>query len=124
MRRHWKWIRLICVSLFTFTVCVIALPSAYATPPASIKLRYDLNSHILSVVIVHDNMDKSSHYIRIVEIKKNGTVVSVKAYDSQPQRLLFTYQYRIKAIEEDTFQAIVTCSQGESQASAVLTVAP
>jgi hypothetical protein len=98
--------------------------SAGATPPANIKLRYDLTSHLLSVTIVHNSMGNSAHYIKFVEIKKNGTVVSINTYNAQPDAAIFSYNYRMNAMEEDTLQAVVTCSQGESRASAVLTVAP
>lgn len=124
MKRHWNWTGLVFVLLFVLTACFIVPPSANATPPENVKLRYDNGSKVLSVTITHDNLGKSTHYIKVVEIKKNGTVVSVKTYNSQTQPILFIYQYKINAIEEDMIQAVATCSEGQSKASAVLTIAP
>jgi hypothetical protein len=124
MKRGTGWIGLVSVLFIAWVAFCMMPASAGATPPANIKLRYDLTSHLLSVTIVHNSMGNSAHYIKFVEIKKNGTVVSINTYNAQPDAAIFSYNYRMNAMEEDTLQAVVTCSQGESRASAVLTVAP
>lgn len=124
MKRGTEWIGLVSVLFIAWVAFCVMPTSAGATPPTNVKLRYDLTSHLLSVTIVHNNMGNNAHYIKFVEIKKNGTVVSIKTYNTQPDAAIFSYNYRINAMEEDTIQAVVTCSQGENLASAVLTVAP
>ncbi len=124
MKRGMGWIGLISVLFIAWIACFIMPACAGATPPSSVRLRHDLASNILVVTIVHDNAGKSDHYIKFVEIKKNGTVVSINTYNTQPSAAIFSYNYRINSLEEDTFQAVVTCSHGESRSSAVLTVVP
>ncbi len=105
------------------TLIVCLCPRAgYATPPESIHLKYTLAIQTLSITVTHDTMLKGSHHIKYIEIKKNGTVVSINTYTEQPTGKTFTYQYKISAIEEDTFQAKATCNMWGNKSSAVLTV--
>ncbi|MFO7570013.1 MAG: hypothetical protein R6W75_09465 [Smithellaceae bacterium] len=96
-------------------------PSAHATPPEKIELKYNYASQTLLVIITHESK-RSNHYIKLVEINKNGSIVSMSPYDSQPSGNTFTYVYPIPALDDDTFEAIVTCSQGDSKTSDVFTV--
>lgn len=96
--------------------------TVYASPPEDIQMKYNLRAQTLLVTITHDSMFKGSHFIKFVEIKKNGTTVSINTYHDQPTGKTFTYTYRIPAIEEDTFVADCTCSKGDKKTSSMLTV--
>lgn len=76
------------------------------------------------MTIIHDTAEDRLNYVKFVEIKKNGSVVSIHTYSSQPDGKAFTYQYKINAIEEDTLQAVVTFNKTGIRTSPVLIVAP
>jgi hypothetical protein len=109
-------------ALLFFSVVFGLHPLCYASPPESIQLTYNKNSQTLIVNIAHDTMLKGSHFIKYIEIKKNGAVVSINKYESQPTGDKFSYSYRIPAIEEDTFQVTATCTKKESVTSPLYTV--
>jgi hypothetical protein len=119
--------RVIGISTFIFSVLLvlsvfnIVYPqSAFADPPQDVKLGYDSNSQTLTVTITH----KSSfgfHYVKSVEIKKNGIAVSTNTYDSQPDPATFTYTYKVPAVKGDTLEATANCSLSGSK-TATLTV--
>lgn len=124
MNRGSAAIGLFSIAMFVFGALIFMPTPVKATPPASVKLLYNKGGKMLKVTIIHNNGGKSSHFIKFIEIKKNGAVVSIKNYNAQPAPLMFTYEYRINAIEEDALQAFVTCSEGQTGTSPVLTVAP
>ncbi|MHB8137026.1 MAG: hypothetical protein ACYDGO_01390 [Smithellaceae bacterium] len=112
-------------SLFMALIVISAVcgyqQSSYASPPESIQIKYALPAQTLFVTVGHDTMFKGSHFIKYIEIKKNGAVVSINKYESQPGDS-FTYTYKIPAIEEDTFQITATCSKNDSKTSPLFTV--
>lgn len=120
---------LVCVALLScflmaFAACFIVLQKAHAAPPSDIKLRYDLGKRLLLVTISHDTTQDRANYIKFIEIKKNGLVVSINTYSQQPEGKFFTYQYRINAMEDDTLQAVVTFNKSGVRTSPMLTVTP
>lgn len=110
-----------CMTLMALIAC-LSPRAGSATPPEGIQLTYTLATQTLSVTVVHDTVLKGSHHIKYIEIKKNGAVVSINTYTEQPTGKTFTYQYKIPAIEEDTFQVKATCNMWGNKSSAVLTV--
>ena len=112
---------LVIVLLF-FSVDFGYQPSCYASPPESLQLTYNKSTQTLVVNIAHDTMLKGSHFIKFIEIKKNGAVVSINKYESQPTGDKFSYSYKIPAIEEDTFQVTATCTKKDSVTSPLYTV--
>ncbi|MBP7341154.1 MAG: hypothetical protein PHG54_08830 [Smithellaceae bacterium] len=101
-----------------------AAEPAFATPPEDIQLKYNLATQTLSVTISHDTMLKGSHHVKVVKIQKNGAIVSINTYGSQPTGKTFTYEYKMPAIEEDTFVVTATCNMYGSKTSSMLTVMP
>lgn len=110
------------LGFIVFSVVCFCPQSSYATPPEDIQIRYSLRTQVLLVTLKHDTMFKGSHFIKFIEIKKNGAVVSINTYESQPSGNTFMESYRIPAIEDDTFQVTATCNMYGSKTSAVLTV--
>jgi hypothetical protein len=83
---------------------------SYANAPQDVKIFYDSDSQILTVTITHKSPAKGLHYIKYVEIKKNGAVLSNNKYENQPDPETFTYTYKLPAAEGDTLDVTATCS--------------
>lgn len=81
-----------------------------ATAPKDIKLEYDANTQMLTVTITHKSLFTDYHYIKYVEIKKEGAVVSNNKYENQPDPETFTYKYIVPAAEGETIEVTATCS--------------
>ena len=97
------------VLVFLMFYCVYP-PLIYADPPQDVKLAYDLNSQTLTVTITHKSSFTGFHYIRSVEIKKNGIGIITNTYDSQPDPTTFAYNHKISAASGDTLEVTATCS--------------
>jgi hypothetical protein len=105
------------ISTFIFSAVLVFLmfycvypPLAYANPPQDVKLGYDSNSQTLTVTITHKSSFTGFHYVKFVEIKKNGIAVSASTYDSQPDPVTFAYNYKISAAKGDTLEVTATCN--------------
>ena len=98
-------------ALLVFSMSICVHPQiALADPPQDVKLAYDLNSQTLTVTITHNSSFPGFHYIKSVEIKKNGIAVSANTYDKQPDHATFAYTYKVAADKGDTLEATVNCS--------------
>jgi desulfoferrodoxin (superoxide reductase-like protein) len=69
-----------------------------------------MKTQTLSVTIDHYTLSAGMHYIKYVEIKKNGVSISKNKYDSQPKGSIFTYTYEIQALKGDIFEVTATCN--------------
>jgi hypothetical protein len=98
------------VVFLLFLSLVIYPISAYATAPKDLKLVYDSNAQTLHVTITHQSPVPTFHYIKKVEIKKNGEVVSTNIYKNQPDKSTFSYTYTIPAEEGDVFEVTASCN--------------
>ncbi|MEE9910183.1 MAG: hypothetical protein K4571_00535 [Deltaproteobacteria bacterium] len=112
-----------CALIITMVVCLFPQASL-ATPPENVQLKYSFGAQTLSVTVTHDTMLKGSHHVKFIEIKKNNSTVSINTYSEQPSGKTFTYNFKIPAIEEDTFSVTATCNMWGSKTSALLTVTP
>lgn len=109
-RKYRLTITFLC-SVFFFTAFLSLNPTAsYASPPQALVLEYDLTGQTLLVTITHKSSFPSSHYIKYVEILKNGKKAGSNTYESQPDKVTFTYTYKVPAVEGDTFDVTGTCS--------------
>lgn len=91
--------------------------SAHA--PKAVVLSYDSAAQTLHVAITHQTFFPSSHYIILVDVKKNGKTVGSFPYASQPDKKQFSYSYPIQAAEGDVLEATATCNLFGSTASSV-----
>jgi hypothetical protein len=96
--------------LILFTACFIYPQSSLAHAPKDVNLSYESPRQMLTVTITHKSPLPYSHYIKIVEIKKNGTVVSTNKYENQPDQTTFTYTYKVPAAAGETLEVKVSCS--------------
>jgi len=84
------------------------LPAA-AHSPKDVVLTYDQAKKTLEVRITHNVKDPASHYVKKVEIKKNGKTSAVTEYQSQPGPETFSYTYPLDAAPGDLIEAKGTC---------------
>jgi hypothetical protein len=94
-------------------LCFFMVPVT-AHAPSNITIGYNPDMHKLSVTITHPVDDPKTHYIRGVQVKINGAVISDPVYKSQPGRTSFTYTYDVMANPGDAVWVIATCVYGQS----------
>jgi hypothetical protein len=104
-----------------YAVCFMNAQTSYANPPQDVKSTYDSASQMLTVTITHKSSFPSFHYIKIVEIRKNGNLVSTNRYEDQPDQATFAYSYKVPAATGDILEANAHCSLYGSK-STTLTV--
>jgi len=97
------------VFIFLIFYCVFP-PLTYADPPQDVKLGYASNSQTLTVTITHKSSFTGFHYVKSLEIKKNGVVVSANTYESQPDPATFIYNYKVSAAKGDVLEVTASCS--------------
>jgi hypothetical protein len=117
MERRFKMKRTIGISTFIFGAMLAFLmfyciypPLTYANSPQDVKLEYDSNSQTLTVTITHPSSFTGFHYVKSVEIKKNGMGAITNTYDSQPAPVTFAYNYQVSAGAGDTLEVTASCS--------------
>lgn len=109
MTRSAKYVMLIWSAVLLVAACFYPQVSL-ATPPQEVKLEYDANSQTLAVSITHKSVFPGFHYIKTVEIKKGGKVVSTNTYENQPAPETFAYKYMVPAAEGETLEVTAVCS--------------
>ncbi len=102
-------------TLVLFSILALAAFSWFPTPagahpPAEVRLSYDAASGTLTVTITHGTVIPSWHYVKQVEIVKNGTPVISTPYTSQPDRTNITYTYAVSAAPGDVLEVTCTCN--------------
>src|SRR5512136_1592398 len=97
MRQSARNFTLLWSSVFILSIFLCYPQVSLATPPQDVKLEYDANSQTLVVSITHKSVFPGFHYIKTVEIKKDGKIVSTNTYENQPAPDIFTYKYKVPA---------------------------
>ena len=99
----------ICMILAVLAFFAFYPVTAGAHGPKEVKLAYDIGSKTLEATITH-TPHSESHYIQKVEIKKNGEVVTLQEYSSQPTET-FTYSYKVEAVAGDVIELKASCNR-------------
>ncbi|MFX1305450.1 MAG: hypothetical protein ACFFDG_01300 [Promethearchaeota archaeon] len=104
--------------LYIFVIFFLAslfLISAKVTAnyPSSMSLSYNSSTKVLDVTITHNigSDSPNDHYIKLVEIKLNGSTIISQPYTSQPNTNTFTYQYNMTAGDGAPVQVTATCNK-------------
>ncbi len=84
--------------------------SASAHPPSDIQLSYLEKEQTLQVTITHNSFFPSSHYIKQVEIQKDGEKSAIYEYKSQPDKTKFSYVYSVPLKEGDHVEVRAFCN--------------
>jgi desulfoferrodoxin (superoxide reductase-like protein) len=95
-------------------VMVVFTAPAFSHGPSNVVLNYDLGNQTLSVTVTHSPFS-DSHYVKEIEVAKNGQSVGKYQYNSQPGDT-FTYTYKIPAQPGDVLEAKATCVKYGSKA--------
>jgi desulfoferrodoxin (superoxide reductase-like protein) len=110
---------LVAVTLTMF--CLLNPGPAFADPPQDVALSYDNAKQTLTVSVTHNTTFSRLHYVKQIDIRKNGMPVSSYQFKSQPDKKTFTETYEVPAEAGDVLEAIANCNlQGNK--SATLTV--
>ena len=123
MKKNVFQLRFLQAVLFIFLFLCFSPQFSYATAPKSVDLIYDMNTQTLSVTINHQTLFAGMHYIKYVEITKNGTLISKNKYGTQPTGSIFTYTYNIPAERGDVFNVAATCNLWGHKTSTLVVVA-
>lgn len=97
--------------LFLCIVCMLYSSSVGAHPPSEVTLSYDETEKTLTVTITHTTKDPAGHYVKSVEIKKNGKSLGVHSYQSQLDTSTFSYTYKVSASRGDLLEVIAVCNK-------------
>jgi len=98
----------VCILMTALLLALLPAPGA-ANPPKEVVLSYDQAKHTLEVRITHPSQNPAAHYIKKVEIKKNGKASGVTEYQSQPGPETFSYTYPLDAAPGDLIEATGSC---------------
>src|SRR5664280_509615 len=123
MKKNVFQLRFLQAVLFIFLFLCFSPQFSYATAPKSVDLIYDVYKRQLSVTIDHHTLFAGMHYIKYVEITKNGTLISKNKYGTQPTGSIFTYTYNIPAERGDVFYVAATCNLWGHKTSTLVVVA-
>jgi len=92
-------------------LCILPAP---ATAPSNITITYNPDMHRLFVTVTHPTENPETHYIRGVQVKINGEVISDPTYKNQTGRTSFIKTYDVMANPGDSVWVVATCIQGQS----------
>ena len=82
---------------------------ALAHPPQNVEVGYDQKAQTLTVKITHNSNNPDRHYVKEVEVKKNGQVVQRGVYTKQAGDV-FVYTFAMAATGADTIDVTAFCS--------------
>ena len=99
------------IGLFiVFPLFTLSPITAYAHPPKDVTLVYNSASQTLEVTIAHQSASPSWHYIKKVEITKNGKSIGIYEYKSQPDKSPFVYSYTAPGALDEVLEVTATCN--------------
>ncbi len=96
--------------LLTSLLLIVWPFQAAAHPPKEVALTYDAAALKLTVRITHSASTSGPHYIKKVEIKKDGKTITATEYVSQPDPVTFSYTYPVDAGTGSVLEVTATCS--------------
>ena len=99
----------IVVATMVFLSC---LPKAWATPPISVTITYDLNRQVLHIDAPHPSDKLDKHYLRKVQIYLNGKEAATVFYPRQKLPSGLAEDISFAAEAGDNISVELTCSQG------------
>ncbi|MBS3749526.1 MAG: hypothetical protein KGY65_06385 [Candidatus Thermoplasmatota archaeon] len=100
--------------ILVFSLLALGSMSVNAHSPSSMSLTYDKAGEMLTVDIMHQISNPSSHYVNTIEITINGVSEIEQSYTDQPSSS-FTYTYNdVSAEDGDVIEVTASCNQGGS----------
>jgi hypothetical protein len=86
------------VFLTIFFLCVV-VAVAYAHPPSDIKITFDLNTKVVTAVIMHNVSNPLNHYIKKVDVGLNGKEIIEQSISRQDNNDSQTVSYFIPDVK-------------------------
>jgi len=99
------------IAVLAIAVCFLIVPVAAHTPTA-MDISFDPSTAKISVTITHPVDDPTTHYLKTIQVKLNGNVISDPDYKSQLTKDTFTMTYDVNANPGDTVWVTATCNRG------------
>ncbi|OPY84457.1 MAG: hypothetical protein A4E72_02224 [Syntrophus sp. PtaU1.Bin208] len=93
-----------------FALLLIFPLSAAAHPPSDVQLSYLEKEQALQITITHNSIFPNSHYIKQVEIQKNGEKPALYEYKNQPDKTKYSYVYNMPLKAGDRVEVRVVCN--------------
>jgi hypothetical protein len=90
-------------------ITTMMVASVGATAPRYLGLKYDAQTHTLTVKVIHLSPAPKIHYVYRIEIDKNGQVYQSHLYQKQPGIFLLTYTYNVTASSGETLTVSAYC---------------
>lgn len=85
--------------------------SALGHAPKDIAAGFDIEEHLLKVVVTHDTRDASKHFVDRIEIKLNGVNILEQQFASQQDKAVQEAVYRIiDAKVGDKIEVVAGCN--------------
>jgi hypothetical protein len=78
--------------LTAFLLLAVPFPAA-AHPPSALVLSYDAAAQTLTIEITHASQSPGTHFIKMVEVTRDGKTLPPTEYKSQPNQATFSYTY-------------------------------
>jgi len=98
------------ITMFFIITLIIISNYATAHPASNVDLKYDFDNQKLNITIFHNNDNVDTHYIKKVEVYKNGITIIEEDYTSQPSSNTFTLSFDVSADEGDVLKVQTECS--------------
>jgi flagellar basal body L-ring protein FlgH len=126
MKMDLKYMPLVWMGLALILAICLTNPSlAAAHAPKEVKLEMDTGMQNLNVTITHKSPFPNWHYVKLVQITKNGSIVSTNEYKNQPDKETFEYTYPVAVTAGDVIEVTVSCSiTGSKSAKLVINPPP
>lgn len=106
-----KTLNILCIILVFLTI-VISSNFVLGHPASNVDINYNFNEQRLTVTISHNTDNKETHYIKKVEVYKNGINIIDEEYTSQTSSKTFTLYFNVSANDGDILKVETECVQG------------
>ena len=109
--------------IIIFLILVVIIPQpTYAHSPSAMRVIYDPSSKLLSVAVSHPVVNPRTHFIRRIEVIKNGIVIAERQFIMQYRKVLQQYKFELENVNpNDTISVIAYCNiSGEIEKSGTL----
>jgi len=93
-------------------VMILFCPLSFATPPGDLNLTYDLEKGTLTAIGPHPTQDLTVHYIRRMEVSKNGGAPVMFYFTRQNSAAEFNETVPLEMKPNDMIHVKVYCSEG------------
>ena len=103
---------MILISLMVLMTSSIFTTKAKAHSPNMISLGF--NAGNFNVLIGHEVDDPNTHYINLVQVSVNGSIVLSTTYTNQSSTSGGDYSYPLNYTTGDIFEVYATCNEGGS----------